>query len=62
MTTNSTEAIKNFTDIYTRWARLKKERHLFPNEIEPNWMEMGLDEWVVKTLKGQIDREINRTC
>lgn len=62
MIANSTTAIQNYEDCYTRYALAKRDHKLAAIDKEPDGTAMGLDDWVIRQIKARVDREINRTC
>lgn len=62
MTFSTDQAIKHYTEMYTRWAVLKKENRLFRGDKEPTGDDFGLLPWVADQIKRRIDKEVNRTA
>lgn len=57
----SSDSIKLYEEMYSRWAKLKKEHRLMPCDEPPDAKAMGLDYWVAEKIRQRVDREINRS-
>lgn len=62
MTQTSEEKINLYTEMITRWLKLKKEGRLMSGDDEPNPATIGLDPWAAKQVKQRVEREIYRSC
>lgn len=51
---------KLYEEDYSRWARLKKENRLYPQDEMPRPEAYGLIAWAAEQIRKKCDREINR--
>jgi hypothetical protein len=49
-----------YTEMFTRWYRLKREGKLYPQDKEPDPKDFGLDSWAANHIKQRIMREMDR--
>jgi hypothetical protein len=52
--------VKGFEEAYSRWAKLKKENRLYPQDQMPRAEDFGLIAWAAEQIRKKCDREINR--
>lgn len=62
MRTTSAEALKQFEEFYTRFAKLKKQGLIYKGDVEPTPEQFGLHPMIGQGVKARIDREMARTA
>jgi hypothetical protein len=52
--------VSGYSEMFTRWYRLKREGKLYPQDKEPDPKDFGLDSWAANHIKQRIMREMDR--
>lgn len=60
MIQSTRDAMRQYEDLYTRHAKLKKEHKLFPGDTEPDPKAFGILPWAAEHIRKRVDREVNR--
>lgn len=60
MIQSTRDAMRQYEDLYTRHAKLKRNGKLFPGDTEPDFKALGLLPWAAEHIRNKVDREVNR--
>lgn len=52
--------MRQYEDLYTRYARAKRLNRLFPGDTEPDPKAFGILPWAAEHIRKRVDQEVNR--